>query len=119
MVYLHSLASYIQERLDVEVVGSLGSVSTCLNSGNMGQTYEDDLKEHLLVNLHELLVPLLDLRRLLTGVGLVVVGGRGIVAVVLAPLDHLAEYRLRDVRLQGSKVSLEQNRVSAKDASGL
>ncbi len=38
---------------------------------------EDDLEEHLLVDLHELLVPLLDVGRLLAAVGVVVVGGGG------------------------------------------
>ena len=56
-----------------------------------GATYKDDLKEHLLVNLHELLVPLLNIRGLLAGVRLVI-GSLGRVAtVVVAPLDHLAE----------------------------
>ena len=65
-----------------------------------GSAYKDDLEEHLLVHLHELLIPLFDLGRLLAGVRLVVVGGGGVVAVVLAPLDDLAEYRLGDIGLQ-------------------
>ena len=54
-------------------------------------TYEDNLKEHFLVNLHELLVPLFDVCRLLAGVGLVVLLLDGVVAVVLAPFDNFAE----------------------------
>jgi hypothetical protein len=45
------------------------TVKSCRN------TYEDDLEEHLLVNLHKLLVPLLDVGRALAGVGLLIVGG--------------------------------------------
>lgn len=44
-----------------------------------------------MVDLHELLVPLLNVCSLLAGIGLVVLGLRGIVAVVLAPLDDFAE----------------------------
>jgi hypothetical protein len=53
-------------------------------------TNQNDLEQHLLVNLHELLIPLLNVGRLLAGVG-IVVGSGGIVAVVFAPFDHLAE----------------------------
>jgi hypothetical protein len=44
-----------------------------------------------LVNLHELLVPLIDIGGLLARVGVVVRGSRRITAMVDAPLDHLAE----------------------------
>lgn len=54
-------------------------------------TYEDNLKEHFLVNLHELLIPLFNICRLLAGVGLVVLLLDGVVAVVLAPFDNFAE----------------------------
>ena len=60
-------------------------------------TYEDDLKEHLLIDLHELLVPLLDISRLLAGVGVVIGSGWGIVLVMLAPLNDLLENRLIDL----------------------
>ena len=56
-----------------------------------GNTYENDLKKHLLVHLHELLVPLLDVGCLLAGVGIVVGSGGWVVLVVLAPLDNLLE----------------------------
>lgn len=56
-------------------------------------TYEDDLEEHLLVYLHELLVPLLDLSGLLAGIGFVIGGLEGVVTVVLAPFDDLAQDR--------------------------
>jgi hypothetical protein len=61
-------------------------------------THEDNLEEHLLVDLHELLVPLVDVGRLLPVI-IVVVGRLGrVVAVVLAPFDHLAQHRVVDVR---------------------
>jgi hypothetical protein len=56
-----------------------------------GETYKDDLKEHLLVDLHELLVPLLNISGLLAGVGLVIGSLRRVATVVVAPLNHLAE----------------------------
>lgn len=54
-------------------------------------TYEDDLEEHLLVHLHELLVPLLDVGGFLAGVRVVILGGLGVVLVVLAPFNDLLE----------------------------
>jgi hypothetical protein len=61
-------------------------------------TYQDDLEQHLLVNLHELLIPLLNLGCLLAVVTVLVVGGRGVATVVLAPLENLTQYRLGDLR---------------------
>lgn len=52
------------------------------------ETYEDDLKEHLLVHLHKLLVPLINVGGLATVV-VVIAGTGGIVLVVFAPLDDL------------------------------
>lgn len=75
------LAADVQESLDVEVVGG-----------------EDDLEEHLLVDLHELLVPLVDVGRLLARVGVVVLGGGRVVLVVAAPLDDLLHDCLVDLR---------------------
>lgn len=60
-------------------------------------TYEDNLKEHLLVDLHELLVPLVDVGSLSAGIGLVILSLGRVVAVVLAPLDDLAEDSLVDL----------------------
>ena len=54
-------------------------------------TNQNDLEEHLLVDLHELLIPLLDIRGLLAGIGLLVGRLDGVVAVVLAPLDDLLQ----------------------------
>lgn len=54
-------------------------------------TYQNDLEQHLLIDLHELLIPLVNLRGLLAVVGVLVVGGRRVLAVVLAPLNDLAQ----------------------------
>jgi hypothetical protein len=54
-------------------------------------TYENDLEEHLLVDLHELLVPLLDIGGLLAGVGVIVSGSWWVILVVFTPLDDLLE----------------------------
>lgn len=70
----NGLAPNIEQSLDVKVVGC-----------------EDDLKEHFLVHLHEFLVPFIYVRGLLSRVGVVFVGLRGITAVVVAPLDNLLE----------------------------
>lgn len=60
-------------------------------------THQDDLEEHLLINLHELLVPFLDVGRLLAGVGVVVLGWLRVVLVVLTPFDNLLEDRFVDL----------------------
>lgn len=60
-------------------------------------TYENDLKEHLLVDLHEFLIPLLNVRGLLAGIGVIIVASDGIVAVMLAPLEDLLKNRLIDL----------------------
>ena len=77
----HRLAADIKQSLDVHVV-----------------CREDDLEQHLLVDLHKLLVPVLDVCGLLAGVGVIVLGRRGVVLVVAAPLEDLAENRLGDLR---------------------
>jgi hypothetical protein len=53
--------------------------------------YENDLEEHLLVNLHEFLVPLFDIGGLLAGVGVIVGGGWWVVLVVFTPLNNFLE----------------------------
>ncbi len=67
-----------------------------------GATHKDDLEQHLLVNLHELLVPLLDIRSLLPGVGIVIGRGSGVVLVMFAPFNNLAENSLVDLEIEQS-----------------
>jgi len=76
----HGLAANVKEGLDIHVVGS-----------------QDNLEEHLLVNLHEFLVPLLNVGSLLTRVGVVVLGRRRVVLVLRAPLEDLLEHVLGDL----------------------
>jgi hypothetical protein len=61
------------------------------------KTYENDLKEHFLIDLHELLIPLLNIGGLLARIGVIVGGGLWIGLVVLAPFDNLLEDRLVDL----------------------
>jgi hypothetical protein len=65
-------------------------------------TYEDNLEEHLLVDLHELLVPLVNVGRLLARVRVIVLGGGRVVLVVLAPLENLLHDGLVDLRAVSS-----------------
>lgn len=62
-----------------------------------GITNENDFEEHLLVDLHELLVPLVDVGGLAAGVDVVVAGAWGVALVVLTPLDDFLENRLVDL----------------------
>ena len=73
----NSLAADVEEGLDIHVVGG-----------------EDDLEEHLLVDLHELLVPLFDVGGLLAGVGVIDLSGRWVVLVLGAPLEDLLKHVL-------------------------
>lgn len=116
-----SLAADVQQSLDIEVIGSLKRrrrkmVSEWLgwvdfrfrfhfrrgrgsgsNQTSVRVTHQNDLEKHLLVNLHELLVPFFDIAGL-AAVVVLVTGGGGVVLVVLAPLDDLAEDGLVDLR---------------------
>lgn len=60
-------------------------------------TYKDNLEEHFLIDLHELLIPLVDIGGLLTVLGVLVVGLGGIVSMVLAPFEDLPKHGLGDV----------------------
>jgi hypothetical protein len=66
---------------------------------DLGTAYEDDFEEHLLVDLHELLVPLVDVGRLLARVRVIVLGGWWVVLVVVAPLEDLLHNGLIDLRV--------------------
>jgi len=94
----NSLAPNVKERLDVKVVGSLGvDVSRRSPLPWLLKTHKDDLEQHLLVHLHELLIPLIDIGGLLSRVGVVVVGSDGVGTVVGAPLNDLVENSLIDL----------------------
>lgn len=79
------LAADVEERLDIKVVGG-----------------EDDFEEHLLVDLHKLLVPLLNVSGLLAGVRIVVSAGWRVTLVVLAPLKDLGQDGLVDLEIRVS-----------------
>jgi hypothetical protein len=90
----NSLASNVKEGLDIEVVGS-----------------EDNLKQHLLVDLHELLVPLLNIGCLLTRVGVIIGWGWRVVLVMFAPFNDLLEDGLVDI---GNGDSLSESSILSK-----
>jgi hypothetical protein len=91
-----------------------------------GWTYEDDFKQHLLIDLHELLVPLFDIGGLLASVGIIILCLEGVVAVVVAPLNHLAKNGLVHLKnymsvakkssTDGSTYVGDRNRVFSIDA---
>lgn len=63
----------------------------------MESTHKDDLEKHFLVNLHELLVPLVDIGGLLANIIVIVVGSRRISFVVDTPFDDFLEDSLVDL----------------------
>ena len=73
---------------------SVNYEGNCRNSNDA--TYQDYLKEHLLVNLHELLVPLLNVRSLAARI-IIVRGAGRVVPVVGAPFENLAQNIFRDL----------------------
>lgn len=62
-------------------------------------TNENDLEEHLLVDLHELLVPLVNVGGLAAGVDVIVAGAWGVALVVLTPLDDFLENGFVDLHI--------------------
>ena len=76
-----SLASNVKQSLDVEVVCG-----------------KDDFEEHFLIDLHEFLVPLVNICSFLAGVGVVFVGLGRIGTVMFAPLDDLLQNSFVDLK---------------------
>ena len=93
------LAPDIQQRLDVKVVGSLSRCTVSLRSScpMLKSTYKDNLKQHLLVYLHKLLIPFINVCGLLPRVGVIIVGCLRIVLVMVAPLKNLVQHCLVDL----------------------
>lgn len=61
------------------------------------RTHENDLEQHFLVHLHEFLIPLVDVGRLLARIRIVVSGSRRVPLMVSAPLNDLLQDRLVDL----------------------
>lgn len=66
-------------------------------------TYENDLKEHFLVNLHEFLIPLIDIGGLFSGIRIILSGWCRVPFVMSAPLDHLIQDSLVDLHDRGKR----------------
>lgn len=77
---------------------------TDLSDGQAGRrgAYKNNLKQHLLVHLHELLVPFVDVGGLLAAVGVVFAGGHGVALVVFAPFQDFAKDYFADLMVCGS-----------------
>jgi hypothetical protein len=65
--------------------------------GGSSSTYKDDLEQHLLVHLHELLVPLVNVGRLLARVRVIILRGGRVLAVMLAPFNNFLHDGLVDL----------------------
>jgi len=95
-----SLAADVEERLNVQVVGS-----------------QDNLEQHLLVNLHKLLVPLIDVGGL-AAIVVVIGSSLGVILVVLAPLNDLLEDGLVNVRNGNSLARIAEVLQHVLDQNG-
>jgi hypothetical protein len=88
-----SLAADIEKNLDVEVIGGLRNSREELVSckhWKHNSTHQYDLEHQFMMDLHELLVPLLDIG-CFAAVLVFVTCGRGVVLAVLTPFDDLAK----------------------------
>lgn len=88
----NSLAANVKESLDIEVIRSLEKDGPLVNIRQQDRrviTYQDDLEEHLLVDLHEFLVPLINIRGLFARIRVILVSGSWVSLVMSAPLDDL------------------------------
>lgn len=54
-------------------------------------THKDDLEEHFLIDLHKLLVPLVNVGSLLARVGVILIGSGRVTLMMSAPLDYFLE----------------------------
>ena len=61
------------------------------------RTHKDDLEQHLLIDLHELLVPLVNIGGLLADVIVIIVSGGRIAFVICAPFNDFLEDRFVDL----------------------
>lgn len=75
--------------------------------------YQNDLEQHLQVDLHKQLVPIVDIRRF-AAFTVLTASQRGSVAVVLAPLENFSENSLADIRNWNRRMG---NHVIAKIAN--
>ena len=93
------LATDVQQSLNIKIVGSLNRCRVSLRSlcRILKTTCQDNLKQHLLVYLHKLLIPLINVCSLLPRVGIVIVGCLRIGLVVFAPLKNLGQHGLVDL----------------------
>jgi hypothetical protein len=77
----NGLATNVKQSLDIEIVGG-----------------KDDFKKHFLIDLHEFLVPLINICSFLTGVRVIFVCLRRVSAVMFTPLEDLLEDGLVDLK---------------------
>jgi hypothetical protein len=77
----HGLATNVQQSLDVKIVGS-----------------QDNFKQHFLVDLHEFLVPLIDIGGFLAGVGVIFVCLGRVSTMMFTPFEDLLEDGFVDLK---------------------
>lgn len=100
------LATNIEEGLDIKVVGSLGKLST-LPSRNIfdvarkpeRKEYQNDFEQHLLVDLHEFLIPFIDICGFPAGVVVLVAGAWRVALMLCAPRNNLFQDGSVDLRV--------------------
>lgn len=62
-------------------------------------TYKNDLEEHFLVNLHELLVPLIDIGSLLANIVVILISSGRVGSVIGAPFNDFLQDSFVDLLL--------------------
>lgn len=84
------LTPNVEQSLDVKIVCGL-NFSQQLLAFTVVSAYQNDLEQHFLIDLHELLIPLLNLCSLLARVGIVLIGGGRVMLVMMAPFNDFLQ----------------------------
>jgi hypothetical protein len=83
----NSLTTGIKKRFDIQIIRSL-HISYLTKKREGWGNYKDDFKQHLLIDLHELLIPVVDVGGFLIS-GLILLFFNWIVFVMISPFKNL------------------------------
>jgi hypothetical protein len=83
-----SLAASVEKGLDIQIISSLHVSIKLTTETKIGGSYKDNFKQHFLVDLHEFLIPIIDIRRLFIALVVLLVL-YGIIFMVISPFKNL------------------------------
>ena len=81
--------------------------------------YQDNIKEHLLVDIHKLLIPLVDVGAAVPRFVIIFIGCRRIMLMILAPLENFLEDGIVDLKLTNKLLAYaDRNNHDDSDIDG-